>query len=59
MAEPKQKIPRKVSKTRRGAKKLKTKILTKCKQCGEEVPAHQVCPECGYYKGKEIIKNKK
>ena len=58
MAEPKQKVPRKVSKTRRGAKKLKITPLTKCKQCGAVIPVHRICPECGYYKGKEIIKTK-
>jgi len=55
MAEPKQKIARSTSKTRRGRKKTKTSLLIKCKHCGEQILPHRVCPECGYYKGKGVI----
>ena len=57
MAVPK----RKVSKARRDKRrssvwKLTAPTLAKCTQCGEYKLPHQVCGNCGYYKGKEIIK---
>jgi len=30
-------------------------VLAKCKKCGKPVLPHTVCPNCGYYKGVEII----
>ena len=52
---------RKVSKARRDKRrssvwKLTAPTLTKCTQCGEYKLPHQVCGNCGYYKGKEIVK---
>ncbi len=29
--------------------------LTKCSKCGHSVLPHIVCPNCGYYKGVEVI----
>lgn len=57
MAVPK----RKVSKARRDKRrsnvwKLDAPALSKCTQCGELKMPHRVCPMCGYYKGKEIVK---
>lgn len=57
MAVPK----RKVSKARRDKRrssvwKLDMPALSKCTQCGELKMPHRVCPMCGYYKGKEIVK---
>lgn len=57
MAVPK----RKVSKARRDKRrssvwKLDAPALSKCTQCGELKMPHRVCPVCGYYKGKEIVK---
>ncbi|MFA5947764.1 MAG: 50S ribosomal protein L32 [Candidatus Gracilibacteria bacterium] len=64
---PKRKTPKAKTRQRYGA--FKTKTLTKlanklnlvaCKNCGEKKPSHQVCPDCGMYKGIQIIdKNKK
>ena len=28
----------------------------KCPKCGAEIRPHRVCPECGSYKGKEVVK---
>ena len=36
--------------------KLTAQTLAKCPQCGEYKLPHQVCGNCGYYKGKEIVK---
>ena len=57
MAVPK----RKVSKARRDKRrssvwKLDAPALSKCTQCGELKMPHRVCPGCGYYKGKEVVK---
>ena len=57
---------KKVSKTRthrrhstwekRKLKKVTNKInIVKCPNCWEEIQAHRVCPNCGYYKGEQII----
>ena len=56
MAVPK----RKTSKARRDSRrastwKLDAPNMTKCPKCGEMVLAHRVCPNCGSYKGEEII----
>ena len=52
---------RKVSKARRDKRrsnvwKLDAPTLAKCTQCGEYKLPHKVCGNCGYYKGKEIVK---
>ena len=53
---------RKVSKTRGRMRRTHYKITangtTTCKKCGEEIRPHRVCPKCGSYKGKEVIKTK-
>jgi large subunit ribosomal protein L32 len=41
--------------TGRAQLKLKVKGLVKCTHCGASIPAHTVCPKCGYYKGKEVV----
>lgn len=57
MAVPK----RKVSKARRDKRrsnvwKLEAPALSKCTQCGQLKMPHRVCPNCGYYKGREVVK---
>ncbi|MCR5485867.1 MAG: 50S ribosomal protein L32 [Clostridiales bacterium] len=56
MAVPK----RRVSKARRDKRrssvwKISAPTLEKCSQCGELKRAHRVCPECGYYNGRQVI----
>jgi large subunit ribosomal protein L32 len=34
---------------------LSLKHLVPCDNCGEYKVAHQVCPSCGYYGGREVI----
>ncbi|OGC05172.1 50S ribosomal protein L32 [candidate division WOR-1 bacterium RIFOXYA12_FULL_43_27] len=38
--------------------KLKTRSLRACPQCGKKVLPHAVCPSCGTYKGRQVIKIK-
>ena len=55
MAVPK----RKVSKSRRDKRKANWKVsvpsLVECPHCHERKIAHQVCKNCGYYDGVEVI----
>ncbi|MDY6065152.1 MAG: 50S ribosomal protein L32 [Finegoldia sp.] len=58
MAVPK----RKTSKTRKNKRrassyKLPKVTITTCKNCGAIKLPHRVCPECGYYAGKQVITN--
>ena len=51
---------RKVSKTR-GRKRrthyvISAKTTVKCPKCGEMIKPHRVCPKCGTYKNKEVVK---
>lgn len=57
MAVPK----RKTSKARRDKRrsnvwKISAPALVKCSRCGEFKRPHRVCPSCGYYNGREVIK---
>ena len=57
MAVPK----RRVSKARRDKRrsnvwKLPLPGFSKCPQCGELKLSHRVCGNCGFYKGREVIK---
>ncbi|MHB8806377.1 MAG: 50S ribosomal protein L32 [Anaerolineaceae bacterium] len=51
---------RKLSKGRRDRRRahdaLQVKTLVKCSNCGEMRLPHTVCPSCGFYKGREIVK---
>ncbi len=57
MAVPK----RRVSKARRDKRrssvwKLEMPNFTKCSHCGELAMPHRACGNCGFYKGREVIK---
>jgi large subunit ribosomal protein L32 len=50
---------RRHSKSRRGKRRAHD-FLTPvnpsiCPNCQEPKPAHQACPKCGYYKGKQVV----
>lgn len=55
MANPK----RKHSSSRKGKRRshhgLKVPSLSLCANCGNPKPPHRACPECGYYKGRQVI----
>lgn len=50
---------RKVSSSRRNRRRahdsLSLRHLVRCETCNEYKPAHHVCPNCGTYKGEEVI----
>jgi len=49
----------KSSKKRRASHFALDKVnLTKCSHCHKPVKPHFACSNCGYYKGKEIVKQK-
>jgi len=54
---------RKISKARRDRRRshyaLTTSNLVACTNCGEMSLPHTVCPNCGFYKGREVIEVKK
>jgi len=56
MAVPK----RKTSKARKGKRrahwKLAAPALARCSQCHQHKQPHVVCPNCGHYGGREVIK---
>jgi len=37
---------------------LKTAQTVSCPKCKADILAHRVCPKCGYYKTKEVVKKK-
>jgi len=55
MAHPKSRV----SKTRRDKRRTHYKAtaptLSTCSNCGATVKYHRICPECGYYRGKQVI----
>ena len=57
MAVPKKKVSKaRRDKRRSSVWKLEAPSLSKCTQCGELKMPHRVCPICGYYKGREVVK---
>lgn len=50
---------RKVSKSRRNRRRahdaLSLNHLVACENCGKYHVAHRVCPQCGSYRGEEVI----
>lgn len=48
------------SKTRRNNRRshdaLSNPAISLCPQCGEPKQPHHICPKCGTYKGREVIK---
>ncbi|PIU03636.1 50S ribosomal protein L32 [Candidatus Shapirobacteria bacterium CG08_land_8_20_14_0_20_39_18] len=41
---------------RRASQKIGLPNLSACSNCGALKPAHQVCPKCGYYNDKPVLK---
>ena len=58
MAQPKRRWSKQRTHTKRSTWKKKEKTIATCKHCNEPVMPHRACPNCGYYDGKEVIKQK-
>ncbi|MFH0822793.1 MAG: 50S ribosomal protein L32 [Pseudomonadota bacterium] len=56
MPVPKKRVSRTRRDKRRTHKKLSAISLSRCPQCAELMIPHRICPSCGSYKGKEILK---
>lgn len=42
---------------RRAHDALEANNLVACSNCGEMRLSHSVCPNCGHYKGREVVSN--
>ncbi|MFN3301702.1 MAG: 50S ribosomal protein L32 [Patescibacteria group bacterium] len=58
MALPSKKRPKSEKRKRRAAKRLKKINFSICPNCGQPIKPYHLCPFCGKYKGREIIKGK-
>lgn len=51
---------RKRSNSRQGTRashfRLETPSFSRCSQCRSAILPHRVCPVCGYYDGREVLK---
>ena len=55
MAVPKRRTSKSRKRKRRTHWKLKSPNLAECPQCHEMILPHRVCPDCGHYKGEEVV----
>ncbi len=55
MPNPKRRHSKMRKNQRRAHDFLTAPTLSTCPQCHEKKMPHQVCPHCGYYKGREVI----
>ncbi|MBE6134612.1 MAG: 50S ribosomal protein L32 [Erysipelotrichaceae bacterium] len=55
MAVPQRRISKTRKRLRRSHFKLEVTGLVPCKHCGAMIRSHRVCPNCGYYDGKEVL----
>ncbi|MBQ1907482.1 MAG: 50S ribosomal protein L32 [Firmicutes bacterium] len=56
MAVPKRRTSSAKTKSRKAANMKKTlPALSVCPQCHEPKLPHRVCPNCGYYDGKDVV----
>ena len=58
MAVPFRRISKTSKRMRRSHYKLNVTGVTTCPNCGAMIKSHTVCPECGYYDGKQIVAKK-
>ncbi|MDI3508640.1 MAG: large subunit ribosomal protein [Clostridiales bacterium] len=56
MAVPKGKTSKARRDKRRANWKLSAPTMMECPQCHKEKLPHHVCPYCGYYDGKKVMK---
>ena len=56
MAVPARRVSKTSGRMRRTHYKIEANGTTTSPKCGEAIRPHRVCPKCGSYKGKEVIK---
>lgn len=59
MAQPKRRISRTRRDKRRAHRALKAPNAIECSNCGRPAVPHRVCPECGFYKGRQVVMTSK
>ncbi len=55
MAVPKKKMSRSRTRRRKANWKVSAPQTARCPQCGSPKLPHRACPECGTYKGREVL----
>ena len=55
MAVPKKKMSRSRSRRRKAQWRVSAPGTVTCPQCSAQKLSHRACPECGTYKGREIV----
>ncbi len=55
MAVPKRRTSRSRKNKRRAHDAIGTPARSTCSQCGEPKLPHRVCPNCGTYRGREVV----
>ncbi|ORJ63562.1 50S ribosomal protein L32 [Geothermobacter hydrogeniphilus] len=55
MAVPKKKTSKSKRDMRRSHDSLSAPALSLCPQCNEPKQPHRACPNCGVYKGKDVL----
>lgn len=55
MANPKKRTSARKRNTRRANIHLRPTSLIKCSNCQEPKVRHRVCPQCGHYKGQQVV----
>lgn len=55
MAHPKSKVSKQRRDKRRSHDRLTPPTLCSCSNCGSMILRHHVCPDCGYYRGQQLI----
>jgi large subunit ribosomal protein L32 len=57
MAVPKRRTSRAKRDSRRANHdRIEAPTVVRCPQCSEPTRPHRVCPSCGHYKGREVVK---
>ncbi len=58
MANPKRRHSKARRNRRRAHDALPRQTSSVCPECGEVKLPHRACPQCGHYKGREVIEGK-
>lgn len=55
MAVPFRKTSKRRKRLRRTHYKLQVPGLIECPHCGEMKLSHRICPNCGHYRGRQVV----